>query len=45
MKLSALFFSLVVLALPGCIVVIEAPQKKDGAKVEAAKAPADSTQK
>jgi len=45
MKLSALFFSLIVLALSGCIVVIEAPQKKDGAKAEATKVPADSTQK
>ena len=34
MKLSALFFSLIVLALSGCIVVIEAPQKKEGAKAE-----------
>ena len=44
MKLSALFLSFVVLALSGCIVVIEAPQKKDGAKAEVAKA-TDSTQK
>jgi len=44
MKLSALFFSLIALVLFGCIVVIEAPQKKDGAKAEVAKA-TDSTQK
>ena len=45
MKLSALFFSLIALALSGCIVVIEAPQKKDGAKAEAGKALTDNTQK
>jgi hypothetical protein len=33
-----------VLALSGCIVVIEAPQKKDGAKAEVAKT-TDSAQK
>lgn len=45
MKLSALFLSIIALTLSGCIVVIEAPQKKDGAKTEVIKAPADSTQK
>lgn len=45
MKLSALFFSLIVLALSGCIVVIESPQKKDGDQAEAGKAPTDSTKK
>jgi uncharacterized protein YceK len=45
MKLSALFFSLIALALSGCIVVIEAPQKKDGAKAEATKAPVENAQK
>ncbi|MBJ7493453.1 MAG: hypothetical protein JHC77_00280 [Opitutales bacterium] len=45
MKLPALFFSLIALALSGCIVVIEAPQKKDGAKAEAGKALTDNTQK
>jgi uncharacterized protein YceK len=44
MKLSALFFSFIVFALSGCIVVIEAPQKKDAAKAEVAKA-TDSAQK
>ena len=44
MKLPALFFSLIALALSGCIVVIEAPQKKEGAKVEVPKV-TDSSQK
>jgi uncharacterized protein YceK len=45
MKLPALFFALITLVLSGCIVVIEAPQKKDGAKAEAGKAPAENAQK